>query len=341
MKPFLLALLFSLCTFYLKAQLTITKATHAPNPGDVYTTKDYDTTTTLPRQTGLNKIWNFSSLLSGTAAVTSDSFIASSSVPGGPPAGFSAANLASYQLGSSSPTYYTYYNSTATNLQSLGGASSPTAITTLTNSFIQQSFPFTYGSSFSDTFSGTTINGTVNTTESGTFTSTGTGTGTLILPNSYTLSNCLQVTSELVFPPGALGNPASLTLTTYNYYHASQRFPVLNHTDSRMVYMSFTYSNSAVTINTDVVPVGLNEESLVSSPINVYPNPAHNQLFISQEIGSSVSTFQILTTQGKLIRSYLSTEIQSGIDVSGLESGLYFIQITTGKGRFSSKFIKD
>ena len=72
----------------------------------------------------------------------------------------------------------------------------------------------------------------------------------------------------------------------------------------------------------------VNENSNLS--FNIYPNPVKDVLTIEGEYTST----NIYDVYGKLV---LTTDHQNTIDVTALNSGVYFINITTGDGTFMQK----
>ena len=71
--------------------------------------------------------------------------------------------------------------------------------------------------------------------------------------------------------------------------------------------------------------------------VNAYPNPVQNRLFIDSELTQQYQIYSILgskISEGPLAEG-------SGIDCSGLTSGVYFISLTNGLGQSSTlKFVK-
>ena len=84
-------------------------------------------------------------------------------------------------------------------------------------------------------------------------------------------------------------------------------------------------------IDKDYLSVDENLEDEVA----VYPNPANNLIRIDVEprLIASVQRIDLYDITGKLMISYNETEI----DVSGLESGMYFVNILTDKGVVTKK----
>ena len=79
------------------------------------------------------------------------------------------------------------------------------------------------------------------------------------------------------------------------------------------------------------------ENNILSADVSVYPNPAQDFLTISSE--SKVKEVQILSADGNLV---LSGSNSNAIDVSMLNTGMYFVQCTLENGqKLMKKFIKN
>jgi len=88
--------------------------------------------------------------------------------------------------------------------------------------------------------------------------------------------------------------------------------------------------------------VGINENEIAADNINIYPNPAANSLQINYS-GANITLaleYSISDYLGKIIISG-TTEANKNIDVSNLESGLYFIMVQDEqKNLYQGKFVK-
>jgi hypothetical protein len=69
-----------------------------------------------------------------------------------------------------------------------------------------------------------------------------------------------------------------------------------------------------------------------------YPNPASDVLNIFLNHSEKINEIKLLNVSGKLIQSYPTNTNQ--IDISQFENGVYFIEVTTNKGKLTSKFVK-
>ncbi|MEI7979192.1 MAG: T9SS type A sorting domain-containing protein, partial [Bacteroidota bacterium] len=68
--------------------------------------------------------------------------------------------------------------------------------------------------------------------------------------------------------------------------------------------------------------------------LNIYPNPSVGSINI--DYNERFSTINIINLQGKTVLQ----SNQKSIDISGLENGIYIVQIATENGVLNSKFVK-
>jgi heat shock protein HslJ len=84
-------------------------------------------------------------------------------------------------------------------------------------------------------------------------------------------------------------------------------------------------------------PVVLEIEDNQILDFKIYPNPTSNLLFITSEI-ASIEKIVIYNPSGQLVLE--AYDDLSSLDVSVLNNGLYFLQITSEEGSAIQKFIK-
>lgn len=79
---------------------------------------------------------------------------------------------------------------------------------------------------------------------------------------------------------------------------------------------------------------GINE--FLRNSLSVFPNPANNQITLDngQTMIKDISIYDIM---GREIRKYPINETKSMLDVSNLQSGMYFLKITTEQGILTRK----
>ena len=87
--------------------------------------------------------------------------------------------------------------------------------------------------------------------------------------------------------------------------------------------------------------VGLNDVTSVFSEVNLYPNPANNQLTISGLETASATVITITDLAGKTILNLTTNSTnQQQIDISRFAKGVYLLQITMNPATKTIKFVK-
>jgi len=85
--------------------------------------------------------------------------------------------------------------------------------------------------------------------------------------------------------------------------------------------------------------VGINE-AYVTGSINVYPNPATDNITIDmKKPANQQARITIYDITGKELKSYSTPDDRLSINRDGLENGMYFITVVTNKQRYTSKLI--
>lgn len=74
----------------------------------------------------------------------------------------------------------------------------------------------------------------------------------------------------------------------------------------------------------------------LSSPIKIYPNPASKRVFI-EGIKDKNTTVEILNSEGRKVLEQGKIENDNGINISGIPSGVYFINLNSGNQKAYSK----
>lgn len=72
----------------------------------------------------------------------------------------------------------------------------------------------------------------------------------------------------------------------------------------------------------------------------MYPNPALNVLYIKAENASKIKEIYINSLQGKELYRTKDINLNAGVDVSKLASGIYIISFATNSNTISQKFVK-
>ncbi len=138
---------------------------------------------------------------------------------------------------------------------------------------------------------------------------------------------------------GTTDGNGSVEFQTPNIRNASD-FTVTVDNIAKSGYYWDAENSVTVASTSKSAALNLSEQALSEGEIDVYPNPAYNKLTIVQhkEISGIV---EVYSKTGKLLLQEKCTGKSFDLDVSGLQSGIYFIRIITDETISSGRFIKD
>lgn len=170
--------------------------------------------------------------------------------------------------------------------------------------------------------------------------------GTQEANNAYTLMRdingnynyCMVVDSNILIPPG-VGLKSVRTMMLSPFPEDSSRVYYLGGFDGANGPHQNTAWIYKATVRPELVlTTGINEVSPFKEMF-VYPNPTNSTLFIKTENYSSLQ-YSITNSIGQVIKQGQLNG--NNMDVSDLQTGIYFIRLKNDKGQwFSSKFIKE
>jgi hypothetical protein len=109
-------------------------------------------------------------------------------------------------------------------------------------------------------------------------------------------------------------------------------------TNSAGIYFDYNFPIVTNTTTTTVATLG-NQDFDFGSVFTLSPVPAKDFLTITTKQDVVVSSVNIYNTLGQLVQVH--TNPTETIDVSGLQSGSYFVRITSDKGSATGKFLKE
>ncbi|OYU80896.1 MAG: peptidase M1 [Flavobacterium sp. BFFFF1] len=119
---------------------------------------------------------------------------------------------------------------------------------------------------------------------------------------------------------------------------------VLENISNNQVFLKnvpFEVTSIAFDPNKNIISAGnqvaLGMEDFGTAAVQLYPNPAENILKLEVPEGTTITGTDFYNTVGQKVKS---TEGDTNWDVSGLSSGVYFIQITTNSGNKTIRFVK-
>jgi hypothetical protein len=199
-----------------------------------------------------------------------------------------------------------------------------------------------FNTSTNDVHDGIMSGGGVNPTNpacDGTSVSKFDAVGTLILSPTVTKNNVQRHHLNVSMNGNSFLGPILLVIDQYEYFDfTSSKLPLLSMT-SLNVFLNGSATPTVklkFLLNTEdlVYFVGLEEKESIN--FNIYPNPSSEEISISSSTFKGNEKISILDVSGKeLIHSHLTT-----IDVSKLNSGVYFIQVENESSKSQQKFIK-
>ena len=335
MKKIYLSIIAATIAFTANAQLTLTKAFNEPVLGDVNTKEIYDSVAVLNNASGTNQVWNFSALTSSSVTEVS-TFTTVASTPSG--SSFVGATLAE----DDGQGGYTYYKSTVTQYE-IVGIQDPNITLNFTNTAVAAVWPVTMGYSNTDVFSGSAVaGGTLSGVATGTTTTSAIGTGTLIVPGGASFTNILQIkTTQYVELDLAMGFiTATVQTTDYNYYHGTQKFPLLtvSYSDAQG---AFTNTSASIKVNNAVI-TGINDLNF-DATFNIFPNPAKDFVNVKlQNVSNVNSKIQIINALGQIAQEIdlgNDSEINRNISIANLNSGIYMVKTILGDKVSARKLI--
>ena len=81
---------------------------------------------------------------------------------------------------------------------------------------------------------------------------------------------------------------------------------------------------------------------LAENNFNIYPNPVNDRLYIETQTLTQTLAIEVYDVYGR-IQNLSNSETQklgNSIDVSNLNSGVYFVKVVTEKGEVVKRFVK-
>lgn len=88
------------------------------------------------------------------------------------------------------------------------------------------------------------------------------------------------------------------------------------------------------------LPVGENQWDNINDKIQIFPNPAADQLFIECGDLQNVEIL-IYNGTGQILLQRKLTYNASDLDIASLPKGIYMLRVITSQGNGSKKFIKE
>ena len=117
---------------------------------------------------------------------------------------------------------------------------------------------------------------------------------------------------------------------------------IVGNTFSNSAGIYFDYNFPIITNTaTTAVTALANRDFAFSEYLRLYPNPAKSMLHYEARNSISVSSASIYNILGQLVIAIPNSGNSAAIDISGLQTGTYFLRIISDKGSTNTKFIKE
>ena len=312
--------------------------------------KDYailDSTNPIDESaTGAAVTWNFTSL--SQVGTNTDTNVAPTSTEQSTYPGTTEVSVVTTD--GMPPTESRLYISDQSGTISITGLAQETLSLNLTNNATLGAFPLTFSYSNADTVSGTFAGDAGGTPVSGTFTgdfdTSVDAYGALNL-NDFGLGayngNVTRIKTELDISLVVAGifNIGTVTQTSYFYYDDVDGNLVFRTSTNVIDIDAFgTVINETIRLYEalDRSTLSIANNTLSANELKLFPNPVSADLNIKLADNSSMRSAQIFDINGRTVFN-VEDDFRT-IDVSGLQSGLYILNIETTDGFFTKRFIK-
>jgi len=343
MKKVLLLTSLGLITSLSNAQITLTMQNATPQVGDNFAFKQISNPSigSLETQNGPNQTWDYSSV-SGTSIPDEVlDFVSPSTLNNN--SYFPSATCGTSGASVQGNAAENYYKTSADGFELKGAtisANGNLSVTVNDEGMYLLKYPMTYLTSYTDSLKASSYSVAMGQTgdplpRKGVSTITGDGYGDLILPYG-TVHNVLRVKVEREYADYIFGNPSFTNIeTSYYYYTDYGNFMIAARTKLTINGMSaadaFIYRSQSTFPNLSA------DLFTPAAKTTIYPNPANSTISFSD---LPEHTFvQIMNIQGKVVKS-IDMSTQKSIDISTLESGIYFAKLESLKENETIKFVK-
>lgn len=131
---------------------------------------------------------------------------------------------------------------------------------------------------------------------------------------------------------GSLNSDDSITWTSA---FSGNNFSTFGMNNQNELFVAAVNSGKIFRITT--TSLGTNENS-ISTQIKVYPNPASKKVFI-EGVKDKNTTVEIISFEGRKVLEQGKIESDNSVNISGIPSGVYFINLNSGNEKSYSKKI--
>ncbi len=289
---------------------------------------------------GANLVWNFNDLTS----VGQSQYITSSPTPAEVSTypNTNAVTGSSNGAGTTTSQLFTKNVNSVVSITGLLGAG--LELNFITNNATLGAFPMNYGFSNTDNVAGTYNYTTYSGTFTGTIVTTVDAYGTFIA-NIGTFPNATNVTRlktviNISLNYGFFTNVGTITQTTYSYYSDNifQNYPVFRTATTSALVPLASIDQTDTTMEIYSATLLKTDTFTKYSTIQIAPNPVVDFLNIQTDKDQKILSVSVSDLNGRIV---LNSNLENAINVSSLQKGIYIATITTDKGTFSKKMIKN
>ncbi len=311
---------------------TLNQGNMAPVVGDVLS--EYQAPYIAPGPAGANQTWDFSTLITGTV-VTKNYMTAAST---GYSTFFSNANLAA-DHGQGIFVFY-WVNNNSLEFVGIYFADASFA-RPYQNPVKVMTYPCSFNTTWTDNFSSNyTFSGTA-VMRTGTITGAADGFGTVVMPYGP-VTNVLRVRVEETYTDVHNYGYSVNSSTTHHFYKPGiTSGPILSILEDTMNQNSNPQTHRSSLWRT-TAPAGILERNADAIGIDLFPNPATDQLsIVFGSVGGS-TRLELLDATGRLVRSEHFAAMPMGInrvdlDVNEIPAGTYVVRIIAANGDQGAK----
>jgi len=340
MKTTLLFSLFVFCSLEMNAQAPIQKFYQ---PQDWVAYSIVQSAVPLDQATsGANRNWNFSQLTEvGTsevrtiAPVTDELAIYQHST---------AVTITISTLGSEDYNNKIFSRTTGATVSITGANTSQIQLIYDMDNATLGDFPLHYGFTNSDGISGTYhAEGGYSGTFSGNSTTSVDAHGTLTVNvgdiPALTPVTRLKTTQNIILDYSFFPNVGTVTQTIYSYYRNDSALstPIFRstHTNINVPLLQIDYTTESLESFQMQL---LGNADFQSTAFQIAPNPASDFIYIQNGNHDFIQNIKITDSNGRFIMEKIATG--NSVDISQLQSGIYFAQIKTDSGTSIKKIVK-
>ncbi len=319
MKKQFIVVYFLLYSIYSSAQVVIYAHEHQPEIGDYFEYVEVEKTLSVG-SSGINKIWDFSSIDTSDSRILKNHVVGSGNHPSHINIVDSLIGMSEYKMFSDSTLTFPGYN-----------------YDTLENPLTYLVFPLHYNDQFNDIgfyhkhemYS----DGTVKTKRN----INADAWGNIVLPNGNEIATLRVVTTDSIFYDycGQGGCGSSIKVTTeYAWYSSLEKLPVFLITKTHEVGYPDIFTSYKF----------MNEENVATHYFEL-PKPSIYPTLFSDYIGvmNARGNYSIYSISGENMLTGKINSAQYSIDASSLTTGMYFLSIKNEGGEtiHTEKLIKN